>query len=202
MTDGPYLHTKDGVPVLGKEFYRQVADRLKEARKLREMTQKELSKASGLSVDAISRFERHRGPIHLPDLLKLCQGLRITPNWVLYGTESTRYALHIQANLLTPAGEVDHTREVVRMSTLFLGLHPEQRRALEITLTAMLRANGHSDDDIRQICNAADTLSAAFSNNPYLDSVINALANRPDIIAAVEEMLKQNATERPDDPRP
>lgn len=202
MSDGPYLHTKDGVPVLGKEFYMQVSTRLKEARKRREMTQKELAKASGISVDAIRRYELHRGPIHLPDLLKLCQGLKITPNWVLYGTESTRYALHIQANLLTPAGEVDHTHEVVRMSTLFLGLHPEQRRAIEITLTAMLRANGHSDDDINQICNAADTLSAAFSHNPYLDSVINALANRPDIIAAVEEMLKEKPAPRPDDPRP
>lgn len=196
---GPYLHTKDGVPVLGDGFYEQIAQRLREARKLRQMSQKALSKASGLSVDSISRYERIRGPMHLPDLLKLCQALKITPNWVLYGSESTRYAHHVQENLLTHAGEIDHTEQIVRMSTLFHALHPQQRRAIEITLTAMLRANGFSDDDVNKLTRVSDTLSAAFKSNPYLDSVINALALRPDIIAAVEEMLKETP---PDDPDP
>lgn len=53
------------------------------AREMRGWSQRELAKQSGLTAAAISQFECCKREPNLESLIKLCQTLHITPNWLL-----------------------------------------------------------------------------------------------------------------------
>jgi len=186
-----YLHHEDGKPVLGAPFYEAIGGRLQQARKSRDLTQKDLSKLTGLSVDRIRTFEKHQVPPNGKEMLLLCHHLDVTPNWVYYGTDSIKHAKYIQSNLVNPKGYIDPTDQIVRMSLFFSILTPEERRAIEIILTSMVRGSGRTDEDIQKLLATSDTLKTAFSNNPFLNEAINKLAEDPDLLSKIEKAMSE-----------
>lgn len=50
---------------------------------LRELTQIELAKLSGLKETHISHFERDRRLPSVPNLIKLCRALQVDSDWIL-----------------------------------------------------------------------------------------------------------------------
>jgi transcriptional regulator with XRE-family HTH domain len=191
---GISLHYKDGKPVLGVSFYEAINGRLKQARNARELTQKDLSKLTGLSVDKIRILEKHHIPPDGKEILILCHHLEVTPNWIYYGTDNIEHAKHIQNNLLNPSGYIDTTDQLIRMALFFSVLTPNEKRALEIVLTSMVRGSGRSDEDIKTLLQTAGTLTTAFSNNPFLNDTINELANDPDLINKINNTLSKKTS--------
>jgi transcriptional regulator with XRE-family HTH domain len=59
-----------------------IARRLKEARKLRSVTQPELGKALGLSFQAISAYERGANEPSLGQISSMASFLRVSPAWL------------------------------------------------------------------------------------------------------------------------
>lgn len=186
---GINLHYKDGKPVLGVPFYEAINGRIKQARLSRDLSQKELSNLTGLSVDKIRIFENHHNPPDGKEMLILCHHLDVTPNWVYYGTDNIDHVKHIQNNLLNPKGYVDKTDQLIRMALFFSVLTPNEHRALEIILTSMVRGSGRNDNEINNLLKTAETLKTAFSNNPFLNDTINNLANDPDLVEKINKAI-------------
>lgn len=184
-----YLSYSDGKPVIGAPFYEAIGGRVRQARKTRNLTQKDLSQITGISIQKIRTFEKHAVPPSGKELLLLCHHLDITPNWIYYGTDSIKHAKHIQSNLVNAEGYVDSTDEIVRLSMFFSVLTPEERRAIEIILTSMIRGSQRSDEDIQRLIATSKSLTTAFSNNPFLNNIINALAADPELIERIEKAM-------------
>jgi hypothetical protein len=66
-----------------------VSARLAALREMRGLTQAELAKRCGLKPAAVSHFETARRRPCLRNLLKLCEGLRCSPNDILLHNESS-----------------------------------------------------------------------------------------------------------------
>ncbi len=62
---------------------------IKELRKIRIMTQKELSEATGIKVAHLSRIENDEGDIKLSTIYKLMDSLKCTPNDLLLNEKLT-----------------------------------------------------------------------------------------------------------------
>lgn len=191
-----YLHTKDGKPVLGADYYEILAGRLKQMRKERGWTAAEFADRLGLSKDRLRILENHRGQPTIPELLRICQELDVSPNWFLYGSDSLNYAKHVQANLITKRGEIDTTKQLIRMSLFFSLLSPHERSALGIVLTSMLRGSHRTDEEIEAIHRTADSLAIAFSHNPFLDETIRRLAQDPELLPRIEAELARERAEK------
>lgn len=190
-----YLHYQEGKPVLGVPFYEAIGGRIRQARKERNLTQKEFAKISGLSIEKIRIFEKHQVPPSGKEILLVCHHLDITPNWLYYGTDDPKHVKHIQNNLLNPHGYIDTTDQLVRLALFFSVLTPNERRALEIVLTSMVRGSGRSEEDIKRLLSTADTLKTAFSNNPFLNETINKLASDPELLEKIQKTMEEANTE-------
>ncbi|MAL02206.1 MAG: hypothetical protein CL536_08715 [Alcaligenaceae bacterium] len=66
-------------------FVNTLAERLRYARNLRKLTQKELAKRANVSQGAISNFENQLR-YHPRDILQLALALNVNPIWLLNGT--------------------------------------------------------------------------------------------------------------------
>lgn len=194
-----YLHYQEGKPVLGAPFYEAIGGRIRQARKERGLSQKELAKATSLSIDRIRTFEKHQVPPSGNEILLICHHLDVTPNWIYYGTDNPKHVKHIQNNLLNPQGYIDTTDQLVRLALFFSVLTPNERRALEIILTSMVRGSGRSEEDIQRLLSTADTLKAAFSNNPFLNETINKLASDPELLERIQKAMTSLNDEDPKD---
>jgi len=69
--------------LIPSDFECEVAARLASLREMRGLTQAELAKRCGLKTAAIGLFEQARRRPCLKNLIKLCAGLRCTPNDIL-----------------------------------------------------------------------------------------------------------------------
>ena len=69
--------------LFASHFDCMVAARLSALREMRGITQAELAQRCGLKPAAVSHFETARRRPCLRNLLKLCEGLRCTPNDIL-----------------------------------------------------------------------------------------------------------------------
>lgn len=192
-----YLHYQEGKPILGAPFYEAIGGRIRQARKTRNLSQKDLSKLTGLSIEKIRTFEKHQVPPSGKEILLICHHLDVTPNWIYYGTDNPKHVKHIQNNLLNPQGYIDETDQLVRLALFFSVLAPNERRALEIVLTSMVRGSGRTDEDIERLLATADTLKSAFSNNPFLNETINKLASDPELLSRVQQAMTDPEANKP-----
>ncbi len=207
MTDEPRrpksphirLYAQDGKPVLGADFYNLFGARVKQMRKERGLTAVQMAKESGVPRDTINVIEKHGHKPRLDELLKLCQYLEVSPNWLLYGSDSVNYARHVQANLITKKGEIDITEQLIRMSFFYSMLSPHERSAVNIMLTGMLRGSGRTDEDFEAIHRTADSMADALSHNPFLNPLIRALAQDPHLLPRIEAELAKERAEAEND---
>lgn len=65
-----------------------MADRLRQARVSRDLTQKQLADAVGVSVQAVSHWEKRRSSLLGENLLLLAGALGVSPYWLAFGTDS------------------------------------------------------------------------------------------------------------------
>lgn len=68
---------------IGYDFYCDIAEKMYETRKLKKMTQEELSKLSGISLSRIKRMELVQIRFTLPDLEKLANTLNVSLDWLI-----------------------------------------------------------------------------------------------------------------------
>lgn len=61
------------------------ADRLRDTRLLRGMTQEQLAAESGVPIPPISRMENGKQMPRVPTVEKLARALRVEPVWLLFG---------------------------------------------------------------------------------------------------------------------
>lgn len=66
-----------------KTDYKKMGNRIKSARKKKKITQEQLAEMTGLSNNYISNIERNCSIPSIDTLLKICNSLGITPDFVL-----------------------------------------------------------------------------------------------------------------------
>lgn len=127
-------------------FVNTLSERLKYARKLRDLTQKQLAQAAKISQGAISNYETRlrSSPRHL---LKLAAALKVSPLWLAEGVgpiETQPLALlTLQDNSL--ANQTATTWPFDRISAAdVLSLSAEQRRMIEDVILTWTRNNSAS----------------------------------------------------------
>ena len=127
-------------------FVNTLAERLKYARKLRDLTQKKLAQAAKVSQGAISNYETRlrASPRHL---LKLAAALKVNPLWLAEGVgpieTQTMALLTLQDNSL--ANQTAATWPFERISIADVqSLSSEQRHMIEDVILTWTRNNSAS----------------------------------------------------------
>lgn len=127
-------------------FVNTLSERLKYARKLRDLTQKKLAQSAKISQGAISNYETRlrASPRHL---LKLAAALKVNPLWLAEGVgpieSQTMALLTLQDNSL--ANQTATTWPFDRISAAdVLSLSAEQRRMIEDVILTWTRNNSTS----------------------------------------------------------
>ncbi len=70
--------------------YNVIGERIKEARRAKNMTQETLSEKMDLSVAFLSRVERGSSHINLKRLNQICDILEVSEGYILNGADSTK----------------------------------------------------------------------------------------------------------------
>ncbi|HEY8499987.1 MAG TPA: helix-turn-helix transcriptional regulator [Clostridia bacterium] len=79
--------------------YREMGRRIAKRRKLLNLTQEDISEATGLSNNHISNIENNHSIPSIETLMKVCEQLDVTPDYVLLGiTKGTNEGLISQIN--------------------------------------------------------------------------------------------------------
>lgn len=79
--------------------YREMGRRIAKRRKLLNLTQEEISEATGLSNNHISNIENSHSIPSIETLMKVCEQLDVTPDYVLLGiTKDSNEELVSQIN--------------------------------------------------------------------------------------------------------
>lgn len=63
--------------------YKKIGIRIKAAREAKKLTQEELAELTGLTNNYISNIERNRSKPSIETLIKICNSLEITPDYIL-----------------------------------------------------------------------------------------------------------------------
>lgn len=63
--------------------YRKIGIRIKSARESKKLTQEELAELTGLTNNYISNIERTRSKPSIETLIKICNALEVTPDYLL-----------------------------------------------------------------------------------------------------------------------
>lgn len=63
--------------------YKKIGLRIKAARESKKMTQEELAEVTGLTNNYISNIERSRSKPSIKTLVKICNALNVTPDYIL-----------------------------------------------------------------------------------------------------------------------
>ena len=118
-------------------FVNTFGTRLRHARTLRRLTQKELARACGLSQGAIGNYETdsRRSP---KDVFRIAEALAVEPAWLAMGTgpmelqAAGKVADHPYPETVWPFPEIEPAR--------VWALTPQQRELLAKTLSVMITA--------------------------------------------------------------
>lgn len=171
-----------------------VSDRLKTAREERGFTQGVVAtrtkmvdpEKKGISRTAIIGYEQGSSRPGLREIKLLCEVLLITPNWLIYGTESAGIASQPSLDLLRPSpfGELDG---LLRTAMALMALKGHERDALQ---SLALSLAGRQLGDMR--------LSALVSGSWMMrDALIKALKDfnpeidQNDTLEKIAESLSQ-----------
>lgn len=123
----------------------QFSDRLRHARKQRNLTQAALARASGLSQRTISSYETGTRK-STTGLVQLAQALEVSPTWLITGTDAMDHPASGSTKPL--AGLQDIHQPPVSVTWPFASIKPSaywglpeaQRRVIEQTVAAMIAA--------------------------------------------------------------
>lgn len=64
-----------------------IGDRIQQARKVKNWSQRELAIMTGVSNASVSRWEANQKEITAGNLISVCYALNVSPNWLLTGDE-------------------------------------------------------------------------------------------------------------------
>lgn len=87
---GDWRCLPEGIPTAGAEDYSRtmtIGQRIRELRRERDLTLRELSEATDLSLPFLSDLERDRTPPSLKTLRRVAAALRVTVNDLMHGVE-------------------------------------------------------------------------------------------------------------------
>jgi transcriptional regulator with XRE-family HTH domain len=115
---------------------KRVGERLRDARNAMELTQIALAEKSGVSRSAIVHYEQGNAPPGGNELIKLAATLRITPNFILSGSDDFFRSESVDQVLANaPPEEI-----VPRLAMCFAVLDREMQEALSALLMTMAKA--------------------------------------------------------------
>jgi len=114
-------------------------DRLRQARTLRRLTQKELAQACGLSQGAIGNYESNSRR-QAKEVFRIAEALDVEPAWLAMGTgPMERQASHRVAEATSPGRNAVWPFPGLDPERVW-ALTPEQREALTTALAGMVEA--------------------------------------------------------------
>lgn len=145
-----------------------VGQRLKVAREERDFTQGAVANRAkmidpekkGISRTAIIGYEQGTSKPGLREIKLLCEVLRISPNWLIYGTESAAMAALPSMELLGKAPE-DQIGSVMRTALALTALKGHERDALQ-SLVLSLAGRQLGDMGLSSLLTTTYLLRSAF----------------------------------------
>lgn len=116
----------------------QIAERLKKAREALGLTQQQVADKAHVSRSAVVHYEKANVIPSGQELIGLAKALKITPNYILSGSEGF-FDSKAPEHALAAKDEDEHTR-AVRLSLCMKILDPEVAEAVSALLMALVKA--------------------------------------------------------------
>lgn len=143
------------LPQLPEEI--SFASELIKARAELGLTQAQLAGKSGLSLSAIKAYESGRNMPGARELRELCQSLQISPNKLLFGTE-TPFKAQSVLNSLTEDAAQNNDLMRVRLALLSNLLASDERQAI-YTLIHSIAIARHGEKEVKEALLGGDFLA-------------------------------------------
>jgi transcriptional regulator with XRE-family HTH domain len=174
------------------------ASELIKIRSERGLTQALLAQKSGLSLSAIKAYESGRNMPGARELRELCQALQISPNKLLFGTE-TPFAATTVANLLIDSDTEDQLVKRMRLAMLSSLLSSDERSSLYVLAESIAIAR-HGESKVRETLHVADGMAGL--GRSLLQGTRDALVTKkpidPDAIARQFEEFMDRQGHKPE----
>lgn len=136
----------------------ELASTLVNARAALGITQNELHKRTGISREAIKGYESGRNKPGARELKLLCEALQVSPNVLLFGTESPFESKGALYDLLSENGQLDW----MKFSALFTLLTVKEKLSI-LTLIESLLLGRHSHEEIMERVKSIEVMSGLFA---------------------------------------
>jgi transcriptional regulator with XRE-family HTH domain len=74
----------------------EFAERLKQTRKNKKISQSKIAEKIGVHLSTYSNYDRGKQAPDIGVLVKICKILEVTPNWLIYGSETAKQKINIE----------------------------------------------------------------------------------------------------------
>ncbi|MFZ4289007.1 helix-turn-helix domain-containing protein [Variovorax sp. HJSM1_2] len=145
------------------------------------LTQAQLAEKSNVSLSAIKGYETGRTMPGARELRELCQALQITPNVLLWGTE-TPFAPNNE-QLFAGLEHEDKRVDRFRLATLVALLTFEERQSIQTLVQGLVIAR-HGEKRVRELL---------VENEDFLAKMTNELVKTLAVVQAEIEELSESA---------
>lgn len=98
----------------------EIAQRLREARKARSITQTDLAKRMGVTRQTIIRWEENAGLLNCNYLAMICEILEVSADYLLFGTDTTKSTIKSVFETLEKLNENEEYRSISAESKIEL----------------------------------------------------------------------------------
>ena len=120
----------------------KIAERLKKARESEQVSQQTLAMKAGISRSAVVHYEQGKAVPGGLELIKLAKALRLSPNYILSGSDA-----FFESKASEHALATEHKGKLtMRMTLCLMALDREIREPLSALLMALLKAKLSKED--------------------------------------------------------
>lgn len=136
----------------------ELASTLVRARSALGITQNELHKRTGISREAIKGYESGRNKPGARELKLLCEALHVSPNMLLFGTESPFESNGELYDLMYSSGQLD----MVKLIALYGLLTAKEKSSVSFIIESILLGR-HSYEELKKKLDALEAMSAMMN---------------------------------------
>jgi transcriptional regulator with XRE-family HTH domain len=137
----------------------ELAGTLIKARSALGITQNELHKRTGISREAIKGYESGRNKPGAREIKLLCESLNVTPNVLLFGSETPFEPTNTLYDLMQTSGQLD----LVKFVTLLNLLTGKEKSSISFLMESILLGR-HSRDELSRRLLGADFISGMMTS--------------------------------------
>lgn len=163
----------------------ELASTLIQARTAIGITQNELHKRTGISREAIKGYESGRNKPGSRELRLLCEALHVSPNMLLFGTETPFEPKGELFDMMQKSGQLDWAK----LATLFQLLTAKEKESIFFLIESILLGR-QSREELAKKLHMSEAMSALFAQMLAHGKAIQEGSKKPEEIDIEADMQK------------